>query len=238
MKRILTTLSQKWPEYLLEMIVITAGILGAFALNNWNEERKNLDQADTYIAQLIKELENSENHVNDIISFHHQEMVKIDSFKKQYASFDSPKELAQIIRHISQGPNLVGFEPPRLVLDNIVQSGNIELLPAQIGQQIQQLLNDYDRLTGINKGNQQIAFTSENNFTQEIDPWFLSQNRPENYKEHAYSSGWIENKDSKQYLLLIQWIEVLSFYHERSLEVCPPLIIEIAALNKKAVSIK
>ena len=45
MKKILNHLTTDWYKYLLELIVITAGVLGAFALNNWNEGTKSIQKS-------------------------------------------------------------------------------------------------------------------------------------------------------------------------------------------------
>ena len=39
MKRILSTLKEKWPEYFLEILVLIIGIYGVFELANYGENR-------------------------------------------------------------------------------------------------------------------------------------------------------------------------------------------------------
>ena len=56
MKGILGILKDKWPEYLIEAIVIVASILGAFALDNWNENLRENEKERDYILRFIEDL--------------------------------------------------------------------------------------------------------------------------------------------------------------------------------------
>lgn len=52
MKKILEILKLKWAEYLVEVIAIVIGILGAFALESWNETQIDHDRADNILKQI------------------------------------------------------------------------------------------------------------------------------------------------------------------------------------------
>ncbi|RKZ66188.1 MAG: hypothetical protein DRQ44_07080 [Gammaproteobacteria bacterium] len=59
MKSLIKALRKNWAKYLIEALVITFSIIGAFILDNWNEERQNRKEEQTILAGLKEEfLEN------------------------------------------------------------------------------------------------------------------------------------------------------------------------------------
>ena len=67
MKKIIEHLKSDWYKYLLEIIVIMMGILGAFALNNWNEERKMREEGKQYVIEIYTDLKNDAGTLKGIV---------------------------------------------------------------------------------------------------------------------------------------------------------------------------
>lgn len=121
MKQILSTLAQKWPEYLLEILVITIGILGAFALNNWNESRKDRIEELVLLKQLLNEYESNLNQLESKINTRN---ALIKSSKELLSFFEYPDtvKLDDVVPRIANLALTVTYDP---IKNDLFASGNI-----------------------------------------------------------------------------------------------------------------
>jgi hypothetical protein len=67
MNKIIEHLRSEWYKYLLEILVITVGILGAFTLNNWNEGRKIAIEEQEILQLLYNDFRNSKAYSEQLI---------------------------------------------------------------------------------------------------------------------------------------------------------------------------
>jgi len=127
MKKILNHLATDWYKYLLELIVITAGVVGAFALNNWNEQRKQNIVEHKYLLNLKNDLEADMIGLDTLLETGARK-IRASKNLKERAYEDSVGSLYDFSNVIKQLIIVGGFSPNHSTFEEMQSTGNLSRL--------------------------------------------------------------------------------------------------------------
>lgn len=132
MKKIFIHLKSEWYKYGLETLVVIVGILGAFALNNWNENRKEKYIEQNYLVRLYEELQNDKETLIFSKGLTETRMdqinLLIDVIKNPEIANEKPK---QIIESIEKVTWLSYLPLSRIIYNELLSSGNMNLIESE-----------------------------------------------------------------------------------------------------------
>lgn len=131
MKIILETLKKKWPNYLLEIFVITIGILVAFMLNSWNEEKKDREQERLLLTELQNEFNKNLKELDEKIMMRNSIMESAEKllfYSENGMVSVSIDTLSKLFGSVQFEPT---FDPGMGVTEEIINSGKLYLILSQ-----------------------------------------------------------------------------------------------------------
>lgn len=132
MKRILSTLKDKWPEYILEILVITIGILGAFALNSWNENLKNRQLVQDYYCHFLADINQDQVTIHTLLAEAQLRLKKSNELLVELVSASPDKEKSITLMLESTARLSYAFNPISAGYDDLKSSGNLNTFTDQI----------------------------------------------------------------------------------------------------------
>ncbi len=130
MKRLLTTLYQKWPEYLLEILVIILGILLALYVEEWNEDRKDDEKGREYLLLLEEDLKSDTTDLGESIRYYEQRMERLGSLVRILRN-ESPMPMKTIDSLFWNLYITINFVASTETFQSMISSGDWELITNQ-----------------------------------------------------------------------------------------------------------
>lgn len=128
MNRLWVTITQKWPEYLMEILVLIIGIYGAFALENWNEERKERVQEKVILNGLKEEFELNLKEVNRNIEANSKVInatVQMIILMQSEQRFENQEMIDTLLFRVNA---FASFDCQTGFVDDVINSGKLSLI--------------------------------------------------------------------------------------------------------------
>jgi hypothetical protein len=142
--RIFKHLRSDWFKYGFETIAVVVGILAAFALENWNEERQAQNQALSFLHHIATDIDEDIEELGSLMIYVDRSIERaeslITSFKQR--SFND-QEATNYIAWLNVEK---GFQVNRSGMDALINSGRLDLLSPDITYALQQYYALCDKL--------------------------------------------------------------------------------------------
>ncbi|RZV39840.1 MAG: hypothetical protein EX271_10430 [Acidimicrobiales bacterium] len=121
---------QNWFAVFLDFLIVVVGILIAFQITNWNEARSDARRGHAYVDRLIIEIEKDLTNLQGLLAYY--DAVNASAERTvELLSQPAPKP-EKLIIHAYRATEYSNFKARRATWDEIVSSGNMELLPPVI----------------------------------------------------------------------------------------------------------
>lgn len=142
MKKIIETLKRKWPDYLLEIIVIVLSIFGALELENWNENRKTKITEQAYLIALKEEFLYNQSELERSMKRNKRNLDSAAALSN-FIGLDKTQITEKRLASLLLGTTLteVQFRPSTGVLNEIISSGKLAIFS---NQQLRYTLSSWD----------------------------------------------------------------------------------------------
>lgn len=121
---------QNWFAVFVDFVIVVVGILIAFQITEWNEERAQQGLETSYLNRLAVDLRSTVDYLN-LKSGQADEIKKVieKSLLVLNADDSGDKELIEAVsNYISKGSNILDFKVTRTTFDDLKSSGNLHVL--------------------------------------------------------------------------------------------------------------
>ena len=140
MKKILKTLKEKWAEYILEILVIIIGIIAAFMLNSWHEDRKDHKEETIILTNLMEDLKDDVEGFNESLKWLSFRKAHVDSILWIIENPKIPVNHPKLVHWLITSGYILDYTPVFPTYSEIVGSGKLSLIQSM---EIKKALAEY-----------------------------------------------------------------------------------------------